>query len=281
MTISPLPKATGIDYTRSGSTYLFSVAGGQYINSYLWLFGDGNGSTDNNPSHTYTENGTYNISLVAISDYGCTDSVSKTLLVIHTDLDLSVDAVQTTSIVQPDGSSLVSITAKMSNQSTRIITHATLYATLGTGGVISEDWSGVLQSGFIMDYTFTAKFVIGANTPSSYVFVEDVSVNNGETELRTDNNTQCGTLTGSLQLLGPSPNPAYETAYLGIILPKQGQVTVDVSDITGKFISHNDVLTLPAGRSDYTIPVKQLRAGEYVVRILYNDDIYIRRFVVK
>ncbi|MBS1689177.1 MAG: hypothetical protein JSS96_10665, partial [Bacteroidetes bacterium] len=49
LTINPLPKALGIDYVRSGNTYLFGVSGGQYINSYLWLFGDGDTSTQSNP----------------------------------------------------------------------------------------------------------------------------------------------------------------------------------------------------------------------------------------
>ena len=36
-------------------------------NGYSWDFGDGNSSTDENPSHTYASNGTYSVSLVASS----------------------------------------------------------------------------------------------------------------------------------------------------------------------------------------------------------------------
>ena len=40
--------------------------------SYLWDFGDSVSSTLVNPTHTYTNSGTYNVLLKVQSDYGCT-----------------------------------------------------------------------------------------------------------------------------------------------------------------------------------------------------------------
>lgn len=48
-------------------------------NTYLWDFGDGETSTEANPSHTYTSDGTYSVVLTATNDCG---SVSITKLVI-------------------------------------------------------------------------------------------------------------------------------------------------------------------------------------------------------
>ena len=45
--------------------------------TYNWNFGDGSGSTQKNPTHNYTTNGNYTISLVAISAQGCRDTVIK------------------------------------------------------------------------------------------------------------------------------------------------------------------------------------------------------------
>ena len=39
-------------------------------NSYSWDFGDGNSSTDANPSHTYSSDGVYNVQLTATNDCG-------------------------------------------------------------------------------------------------------------------------------------------------------------------------------------------------------------------
>jgi len=45
--------------------------------TYQWDFGDGNTSTDENPSHTYTQAGVYNIRLVATDSLGCSDTLSR------------------------------------------------------------------------------------------------------------------------------------------------------------------------------------------------------------
>jgi large repetitive protein len=42
---------------------------------YLWSFGDGGQSAASNPTHTYTQPGTYDVSLVATTDQGCTDTL--------------------------------------------------------------------------------------------------------------------------------------------------------------------------------------------------------------
>ncbi len=49
----------------------------QNATAYLWEFGDGNTSTDVNPTHTYTIPGTYTIRLTA-SDGFCDDTISST-----------------------------------------------------------------------------------------------------------------------------------------------------------------------------------------------------------
>ncbi len=45
--------------------------------SYVWNFGDGNTSTEANPSHTYTRYGTYSVQLTATNSAGCVDSVKR------------------------------------------------------------------------------------------------------------------------------------------------------------------------------------------------------------
>ena len=47
-----------------------SLPGTGTITSWLWHFGDGETSTDQNPSHTYTASGVYTVSLTVQTDYG-------------------------------------------------------------------------------------------------------------------------------------------------------------------------------------------------------------------
>jgi len=50
------------------------------IEEYVWYYGDGS-SPDylENPNHIYNESGSYTVKLVAVSDQGCTDSVTQTI----------------------------------------------------------------------------------------------------------------------------------------------------------------------------------------------------------
>ncbi len=58
---------------------LFNLS--KYGSSYLWDFGDGNTSTEDNPSHLYTALGDYDISLDVWTEHGCTDRLIKPALV--------------------------------------------------------------------------------------------------------------------------------------------------------------------------------------------------------
>jgi gliding motility-associated-like protein len=50
--------------------------------NYLWDFGDGNTSTDANPTHTYTSEGDFSVSLTVTNEVGCTDT-KDSLQAIH------------------------------------------------------------------------------------------------------------------------------------------------------------------------------------------------------
>ena len=67
------------DYT-SSCTAPFTVnfinqSSGMGSLTYLWRFGDGTTSTAQNPSHTYTQNGSYTVTLIVTNQYGCKDSL--------------------------------------------------------------------------------------------------------------------------------------------------------------------------------------------------------------
>ncbi|MCC7302364.1 MAG: gliding motility-associated C-terminal domain-containing protein [Bacteroidia bacterium] len=48
---------------------------------WYWDFGDGNTSTTQHPLHTYLLDGTYLVTLIVENQFGCTDTVTQTLLV--------------------------------------------------------------------------------------------------------------------------------------------------------------------------------------------------------
>jgi gliding motility-associated-like protein len=51
------------------------------ISAMVWSFGDGQGSTQSNPTHCYDEIGNYDVKLVVLSNNGCVDSIVKPNLI--------------------------------------------------------------------------------------------------------------------------------------------------------------------------------------------------------
>jgi gliding motility-associated-like protein len=62
--------------------------------TYSWSFGDGSNSTQYNPTHTYTANGTYSVTLV-INQNGCIDSITVPNAVIIQNIAASFAAIPT------------------------------------------------------------------------------------------------------------------------------------------------------------------------------------------
>ncbi len=62
--------------------------------TYLWNFGDGSTSTAINPSHTYTANGNYTVSLVATNASGCADTfiISNAIVLGNINIDFTSPA---------------------------------------------------------------------------------------------------------------------------------------------------------------------------------------------
>jgi len=58
-----------------------NISTGPAALSYSWNFGDGATSILTNPTHTYSNTGTYTVSLIAVSPQGCADTIVKTNLI--------------------------------------------------------------------------------------------------------------------------------------------------------------------------------------------------------
>ncbi|MEA3446079.1 MAG: PKD domain-containing protein, partial [Bacteroidota bacterium] len=61
----------------------------EIANEYYWVFGDSSSSTDENPVHTYSQSGTYNVILSATyNPLGCSDAASKIITIYDPGLNL-------------------------------------------------------------------------------------------------------------------------------------------------------------------------------------------------
>ena len=81
----PVAEVNGPYEGSEDSTITFSSSGSSdpdgTVISYLWDFGDGETSTEENPSHEYAEPGTYSVSLTVTDDRGDVQTISATVTV--------------------------------------------------------------------------------------------------------------------------------------------------------------------------------------------------------
>ena len=74
------PPHAGFTQVVTGRTVQFTNAS-QQATSYSWFFGDGGTAASQNPAHTYTANGSYNVRLIAGNACGNADTLNRTVAV--------------------------------------------------------------------------------------------------------------------------------------------------------------------------------------------------------
>lgn len=81
-TISPVAEFSADNITSCSGIINFTDLSSSSTNTWLWNFGDGTQSTEKNPTHTYTSNGTYTVSLTAQNCSGSTTIVKNSFITI-------------------------------------------------------------------------------------------------------------------------------------------------------------------------------------------------------
>lgn len=97
-----------VPFTDKSSIPVGAIAG------WTWDFGDGAKSTDQNPSHRYKGSGTFTVSLIVKSSFGCTDTFSSGILIHAKPVALFQANPDSTTIITPT----ISFINKSQNYST-------------------------------------------------------------------------------------------------------------------------------------------------------------------
>lgn len=165
--IHPLPAA---DFSETSQCFVDSVyfsdlslISSDSIVSWYWEMGDGNSSAQQNPGHFYINSGSYVVSLTVTSDFGCTDSISKSI------------------VVQPSPIAGFSGTLSCLSQSTVFSDSSTIFS----GNIVSWNWDfgdGSFSSqanpshAFSSEGTFNVQLVVASDSGCTDTLVKQVTV---------------------------------------------------------------------------------------------------------
>lgn len=203
--------------------------------TYAWDFGDGNTSTQQNPTHTYVDNGTYTVTLIVTDDCG-------------------VDTVTTTVTVN---NGCVDPIAGFSQSGTEPTFTFTNSSTSGTNTTYSWDMGdGATYTTMDANHTYTAN-----NTYTVTLIVTD--------DCGADTTTQTVTVStiGLLDLKGDVfvayPNPANDVLN---IQSTQNIITVEMMDMTGRVVVSKNY-----NAQQVEVKTSQLAEGQYTLRAVHED----------
>jgi PKD repeat protein len=245
--------------------------------NYLWDFGDTSGSSILvNPSYTYTENGIYNVQLVAYNQYGCADTAFQQLFVIPTIADIAV-----TSVHAIKQNNYVTLSADITNYGTRRVNKIDMLATAAGGTTFKETWSNnadPLEPGETMTYQFNAQYELSEEQVTEYICI-DAQIVNKNPDDNPANNEQCITFGDQFMVFDPYPSPANDHIHIDFILPFSDNIEIELYGAKGDKIRTIFSGIAEKGLNRLTVDISSLNLGFYSYRIRFRDDMKILKFV--
>ncbi len=236
----------------SGTNVIFTDAtfiSGGFINSWLWDFGDGSVSTLQNPTTNYVTSGSYIVELIVTSNSGCTDTITKPVVVNSSPVASFTYALNTTMD-----------TASFTNTSS-----------IPFGTIINWDWDfgdgnfSTIQNP-IHDYTSPGTYIVTLTSVSDSGCVNNFSDTlyisaAGITAISNDNFVTC------------YPNPSSGILYVTV----SEDVTAAVTDILGK------VILLQANvvaNNIQKINLENISNGVYLLKVYNRNFISTKKIII-
>jgi PKD repeat protein len=224
--------------------------------SYTWQFGDGTGSAIYNPPHVYNQNGTYSVSLILVDTVsGCTDSTTINVPVTINEIDSCT--VDFTYNVNPSLPGDVSFTAT-SNEN-----------------ILWQHWTFESLAGSYFDSTSIVDPIQSFPDSGIYTVCVYVITNSGCQATICKNITinDLSPLGRYANVIPVFPNPVNSSEIkLNINLDQGERVTFTIYNISGIPVQQS-IQNGNNGNNLITIPVGNLKTGQYFIDIRYGNEI--------
>ena len=233
--------------------------------SVRWTFGDGTSSLNNNPVHTYTAPGVYNIclrvkKLTPASSTPCVSEICRTIT-IAPPVSINCDSVVVSfnhyqDQMMPNKIRFISVSNYPVNQQSWTITD--LSATSGTP-VLLNQYNPVYVFPHTGDYRVCLRAVTAGNCIKEYCDTINIS----------SVATQC--------MLMAYPNPAHNQVSVNAVLSAPTTLYAFVFNAQNVLVNQR-IVSGNSGSNVITFNTSNLVAGYYTIRLYYNGQFCVARF---
>ena len=238
---------------------------------YRWDFGDAGTSSEPNPTFTFTELGTYPVTLTATNAVGCIDTFSQTITVVEPVQDVQLTDIEV--LDGPNGSQQLVLT--LQNAGTLLVPGLSITVDLGDAASLQALVDEPLLPGQTLRYPLSFQLPVPVPNQSNAVRYVCASVMLREADFEEtdlDNNRACVSLNQQLSVEAPFPNPATEEVQLSLILPQASPVALRMMNVQGKVMRQQTVAETQSGLNTFLIPVRGLPVGSYILQVVYRGE---------
>lgn len=217
-----------------------------FANNYRWNFGNGNTSTQQNPSYTFTQAGSYAVVLYVLDSVGkVLDSTTKTILVS--------ESPSATYLVSRGDSNTFTFNTTSTN---------TDYVTWKFGASQSSS----AQNPTV---TFTGTGSLAFKLIAYKSICTDTAVGSIDLWALAVNNLDENCINDAVVY----PNPFEENTSIKFNLSKQADIKISLINILGEKIWDQNYLNLTSGINQITLTTERMKAGIYFAEISINNSI--------
>ncbi|MDO8367243.1 MAG: PKD domain-containing protein [Saprospiraceae bacterium] len=256
------------------------------IGTWEWDFGDGNTSSEQNPTHTYSEPGTYLVCLtITDEDGGCTSHICHHVVVHHAPPSDCHAAF--TYHVDAHG-----LGVQFNNTSTGTTLHTTYFWQFGDGTSSTEEnpYHIFPHAGHYTVCLFIEDVTIGCSAHICYTINVQHSGHHHfhhphhagikavyaiKDETRTEQ-TQSPNV-----VLTIHPNPAVDFVQIVYQIRVAAKVKFEIYSLTGAKVAALPEGIQTAGEYTQVLSVANLMSGEYILKMTVDGALYSQQIVVK
>lgn len=253
------------------------------IGSWTWDFGDGNTSTEQNPSYTYSEPGTYQVCLTVTAANGCTSHVCHQIVVHHPP---AVDC-QAAYMVHYSAGNL---NIQFANTSTNTSDH-TVYSWEFGDGTTSNEENPLHTYAHSGHYT-VCLFIHDTTTGCSAHVCHTINVHHGgihhyhphhahlEAKANLESKPRADFAAPLSVEVITYPNPFVGSTTIVYTIPVESAVKFEVYSVAGVLVADLAQSHKLAGEYRETLTVEDLQPGLYLLKMIQNGTQHVRPIIL-